>query len=71
MVTSTCCSCRRPGFYSQHLHSYLQLPITLVPKDLVSSAGLCEYEVYTRSLTYMQEKYSYAKVKINKSLKTI
>jgi hypothetical protein len=37
VVGSTCCSCKGPGFNSQHLHGGLNLSVTPVPRDLILS----------------------------------
>jgi hypothetical protein len=39
MVKSTSCSSRGPGFGSQHPHHGSQSSVTLVPGDLMLSAG--------------------------------
>jgi hypothetical protein len=46
MLKSTGCCCRGPGFGSQHLSGSLQLSVTLVTRDSVSSSS---HEVHTHT----------------------
>ena len=63
VVKSICCSCRESIFSSQHPHGDLQLPLILVPGDLMSS-DLLGYQAQTCAHTDRQNCHTH---KINES----
>ena len=58
-VKSTGCSCRGPGFNSQHPHDNWQPSVTLVSGDLVPFLASTGTSHTCGTQTYTQAKYSY------------
>lgn len=63
-VKSTNCSCRGPGSDSQHPHGSSQQSIIAVPKDLMTSFGICMHQTH---MWYTYISASKISIHLNKS----
>lgn len=59
LLKNTCCSCRAPGFSSQHTQGGLQVSITLVSGHLAPSSGL--WALAKNALPYVDKIFIHIK----------